>query len=136
DHSAFDDAKSATTCILSPGVYAEHEALVRQWTTEKDRLEEKAGQASVVAGLKLLDADVAAPSTAALESAREAQQAAQVQLAQANREHGSIEATHQQAKGQQRQLDDVSKRSDRKSTRLNSSHVSTSYAVFCLKKKN
>src|SRR5699024_11260196 len=25
--------------------------------------------------------------------------------------------------------------SDRKSTRLNSSHVSTSYAVFCLKKK-
>src|SRR5436309_10879172 len=27
-------------------------------------------------------------------------------------------------------------RSDRKSTRLNSSHVKTSYAVFCLKKKN
>src|SRR5437868_9786076 len=26
--------------------------------------------------------------------------------------------------------------SDRKSTRLNSSHVSTSYAVFCLKKKS
>src|SRR5437868_7943262 len=26
-------------------------------------------------------------------------------------------------------------RKDRKSTRLNSSHVSTSYAVFCLKKK-
>src|SRR5438874_8342828 len=26
-------------------------------------------------------------------------------------------------------------RSDRKSTRLNSSHVETSYAVFCLKKK-
>src|SRR5699024_11486802 len=26
-------------------------------------------------------------------------------------------------------------RGDRKSTRLNSSHVSTSYAVFCLKKK-
>src|SRR5437868_7282937 len=26
-------------------------------------------------------------------------------------------------------------RPDRKSTRLNSSHVSTSYAVFCLKKK-
>src|SRR5690606_41740362 len=25
---------------------------------------------------------------------------------------------------------------DRKSTRLNSSHVNTSYAVFCLKKKN
>src|SRR5690606_41942616 len=27
-------------------------------------------------------------------------------------------------------------RSDRKSTRLNSSHVKISYAVFCLKKKN
>src|SRR5690349_22881929 len=27
------------------------------------------------------------------------------------------------------------RRSDRKSTRLNSSHVETSYAVFCLKKK-
>src|SRR5690606_41302325 len=28
------------------------------------------------------------------------------------------------------------KRKDRKSTRLNSSHVKISYAVFCLKKKN
>src|SRR5699024_11598968 len=28
------------------------------------------------------------------------------------------------------------KEADRKSTRLNSSHVSISYAVFCLKKKN
>src|SRR5436309_14290352 len=31
---------------------------------------------------------------------------------------------------------DRSRRSDRKSTRLNSSHVKISYAVFCLKKKN
>src|SRR5207249_2999303 len=30
---------------------------------------------------------------------------------------------------------DVGRRVDRKSTRLNSSHVSISYAVFCLKKK-
>src|SRR5437868_7668879 len=30
----------------------------------------------------------------------------------------------------------VESREDRKSTRLNSSHVSISYAVFCLKKKN
>src|SRR5690606_13991488 len=30
----------------------------------------------------------------------------------------------------------VTRRTDRKSTRLNSSHVKTSYAVFCLKKKN
>src|SRR5437868_9990185 len=32
-------------------------------------------------------------------------------------------------------IDKVSRYSDRKSTRLNSSHVSISYAVFCLKKK-
>src|SRR5437870_11508285 len=31
---------------------------------------------------------------------------------------------------------DFGKILDRKSTRLNSSHVATSYAVFCLKKKN
>src|SRR3712207_8440996 len=30
----------------------------------------------------------------------------------------------------------VSPRTDRKSTRLNSSHANISYAVFCLKKKN
>src|SRR5437868_9854152 len=34
-------------------------------------------------------------------------------------------------------LDSIAPRAeDRKSTRLNSSHVSISYAVFCLKKKN
>src|SRR5699024_9675222 len=32
-------------------------------------------------------------------------------------------------------LDQLQELSDRKSTRLNSSHVSISYAVFCLKKK-
>src|SRR5690349_22713519 len=31
---------------------------------------------------------------------------------------------------------ELSRRQDRKSTRLNSSHVEISYAVFCLKKKN
>src|SRR5438477_4634892 len=31
---------------------------------------------------------------------------------------------------------DVDRETDRKSTRLNSSHMSISYAVFCLKKKN
>src|SRR3712207_8668824 len=36
----------------------------------------------------------------------------------------------------QRLLDDVlADRTDRKSTRLNSSHANISYAVFCLKKK-
>src|SRR5699024_11773976 len=34
-----------------------------------------------------------------------------------------------------RHQDPVHHRRDRKSTRLNSSHVSISYAVFCLKKK-
>src|SRR5690349_23753791 len=33
-------------------------------------------------------------------------------------------------------LDSEQRREDRKSTRLNSSHVEISYAVFCLKKKN
>src|SRR5690606_41036061 len=33
-------------------------------------------------------------------------------------------------------FNDVSTHLDRKSTRLNSSHVKISYAVFCLKKKN
>src|SRR5699024_11834918 len=33
-------------------------------------------------------------------------------------------------------LDRIHAEEDRKSTRLNSSHVSISYAVFCLKKKN
>src|SRR5256886_5676370 len=32
-------------------------------------------------------------------------------------------------------LSDVAQRTDRKSTRLNSSHSQISYAVFCLKKK-
>src|SRR5690625_6891537 len=34
-----------------------------------------------------------------------------------------------------RETRDVSNQIDRKSTRLNSSHVAISYAVFCLKKK-
>src|SRR3712207_7071343 len=38
--------------------------------------------------------------------------------------------------GERWTLNDVVGRSDRKSTRLNSSHANISYAVFCLKKKN
>src|SRR5690242_20772461 len=34
-----------------------------------------------------------------------------------------------------RRIDGGAERQDRKSTRLNSSHMSISYAVFCLKKK-
>src|SRR3989442_6497946 len=35
----------------------------------------------------------------------------------------------------QEELEEYHRRQDRKSTRLNSSHVRISYAVFCLKKK-
>src|SRR5690625_1085929 len=39
--------------------------------------------------------------------------------------------------GEQKEaLDKLKEIADRKSTRLNSSHVAISYAVFCLKKKN
>src|SRR5699024_12562275 len=47
-------------------------------------------------------------------------------------------ALHQPAKGifqVIRLLETLHRQRDRKSTRLNSSHVSISYAVFCLKKK-
>src|SRR5699024_12356511 len=40
------------------------------------------------------------------------------------------------SKGIKAYMETVKKLLDRKSTRLNSSHVSTSYAVFCLNKKN
>src|SRR5262245_62696771 len=38
-------------------------------------------------------------------------------------------------KGRESTLDELSSCEDRKSTRLNSSHLGISYAVFCLKKK-
>src|SRR5690242_21587926 len=40
------------------------------------------------------------------------------------------------AQGFRSRDEEISERVDRKSTRLNSSHMSISYAVFCLKKKN
>src|SRR5207249_7892362 len=51
-------------------------------------------------------------------------------------EHGGCAASDDDDVGLQ-QIHDVAKPDgeDRKSTRLNSSHVSISYAVFCLKKK-
>lgn len=111
DHAAFEDAASALAVLLDDQTRREHEHLVRQWTTEQDRLEEKAGQAAVLAGLQLLDDGVEEPSDETLETAREAQQAAQAQLSQANREHGSIQATHNQSRGHQQQLEEVSQRS-------------------------
>src|SRR5690625_5896582 len=47
-------------------------------------------------------------------------------------EHGQ-QGKVRKSKGRYYEPDDAA---DRKSTRLNSSHVAISYAVFCLKKKN
>src|SRR5690625_6748434 len=46
------------------------------------------------------------------------------------------EAVAQVIKAMVKQSKTKLKNTDRKSTRLNSSHVAISYAVFCLKKKN
>src|SRR5207253_6980055 len=47
---------------------------------------------------------------------------------------GSLEAVRVRAAGRvPRRVADRRRRQDRKSTRLNSSHVAISYAVFCLK---
>src|SRR5690349_22894445 len=45
-------------------------------------------------------------------------------------------ADQKRQKWQEEEKDYQAKKADRKSTRLNSSHVEISYAVFCLKKKN
>src|SRR5437773_8743189 len=42
---------------------------------------------------------------------------------------------HPQAGGEGHRGDGQARQEDRKSTRLNSSHITISYAVFCLKKK-
>lgn len=110
-HAAFDTIDQAQDHLLDDHLVQAHEALVRQWTTEHDRLAEKATQTAVIAGLKLLDDGVPAPSEAALEAAQNAQQVAQTSLADANREHGSIQATRTQTQHQQHQLTEVSERS-------------------------
>src|SRR3989442_1931443 len=48
---------------------------------------------------------------------------------------GWFALAHLEQKGRTRGLERRLARGDRKSTRLNSSHVRISYAVFCLKKK-
>src|SRR5690625_6782328 len=52
------------------------------------------------------------------------------------RGHGPIPVDHEPNQGFLRALLGLAEAADRKSTRLNSSHVAISYAVFCLKKKN
>lgn len=111
DHPAYRNAAEACENLLDPATQADHETLVRQWTTESDRLAEKAGQTAVIAGLKLLDDDVAPPSQETLDAAQHAQRAAEQSLSEANREHGSIEATQKQCRTQQDLLAEVSERS-------------------------
>src|SRR5690606_39400349 len=55
-------------------------------------------------------------------------------LANAN-SHVQIEAYWLERKKYLQELKNIPELKDRKSTRLNSSHVKISYAVFCLKKK-
>src|SRR5689334_24717405 len=47
----------------------------------------------------------------------------------------AVGARHQKRRAGQGHPVQIARRTDRKSTRLNSSHSSISYAVFCLKKK-
>src|SRR5437868_7360555 len=49
---------------------------------------------------------------------------------------GSARLVQEQVRERVREVAREGEQTDRKSTRLNSSHVSISYAVFCLKKKN
>lgn len=110
-HAAFEDSEAARQHVLSADVQHDHEKLVRQWTTEKDRLEEKAGQAAVIAGLKLLDDGVTAPTQEAIDAAHQDQRNAETQLSEANREHGRIQTTRTQCRSQQNLLLEVSQRS-------------------------
>src|SRR2546426_8656055 len=64
------------------------------------------------------------------QDGRESQEAAQRAEAGA-RQRGVADVAHHQ----NRQQDHQELHQDRKSTRLNSSHLVISYAVFCLKKK-
>src|SRR5690625_1277395 len=58
-------------------------------------------------------------------------------LPRATHTRGSREAARGRQSGRTQEIQRLIGRSlDRKSTRLNSSHVAISYAVFCLKKKN
>src|SRR5436309_4617278 len=58
-----------------------------------------------------------------------------VQQLEARRLHGQELIAAGQQPGDSKADGERQQRTDRKSTRLNSSHVKISYAVFCLKKK-
>src|SRR3712207_7949751 len=52
------------------------------------------------------------------------------------RHHRALLSFSRHMVGRAHDAEDVVQHTDRKSTRLNSSHANISYAVFCLKKKN
>src|SRR5438874_4229901 len=54
---------------------------------------------------------------------------------QADQRRGNLERSRNRRRRDGRRREPSVRPSDRKSTRLNSSHVEISYAVFCLKKK-
>src|SRR5258705_3486091 len=53
-----------------------------------------------------------------------------------SRNYGNRLHTRQSGGGSDHPFERLPRKGDRKSTRLNSSHLGISYAVFCLKKKN
>src|SRR5690242_21349853 len=63
------------------------------------------------------------------------QRGEQRQRLQAAGRAGVRPGAHREAVGQEDRVEQAALGRDRKSTRLNSSHMSISYAVFCLKKK-
>src|SRR5690349_22739352 len=76
------------------------------------------------------------PYTTLFRSERRAVEVERVALDEVGRRHVAVEQPHEPV-GQRRVAgrQPPAEVRDRKSTRLNSSHVEISYAVFCLKKK-
>src|SRR5256885_4013857 len=69
------------------------------------------------------------------EHQREARQAVDERRGRRRAEHPVLEDRQVEHRRALAALDEHEERQDRKSTRLNSSHLVISYAVFCLKKK-
>src|SRR5439155_15399224 len=103
-------------------------------------LDRTLGAAAIVAGLKVDASSVraaillGAPSVAGFDAAEFAERfgAEVAQMVIGAARMGAIRAAPDSAGKEER---DLQAEKDRKSTRLNSSHVAISYAVFCLKKK-
>src|SRR5690625_6205833 len=91
--------------------------------------------------LTMNDTSVKRSLTAIKDSFRDVKRAAQVNMnnirfdtKDVSTYKKNIDELSKSYNNQKKNVDDLKR--DRKSTRLNSSHVATSYAVFCLKKKS